>query len=165
MKNLMNSGMSTNPPLCPMCQQNAAVVAILNGLKKLDEAGKEPEKYGDFVIGGNGSVSESWCCKRCQLSFVDHQLSRPAPPAHAEDKNPESDSEQESRDGMPVRFMKKTFHLSGITVVLAKAARGKGYCVAISYPDGHQTVVEADSRAKAKRIASAYQLREHPRVM
>ena len=76
------------------------------------------------------------------------------PDTFIEGKDDEGESNPDSKDGMPIRFMKKTFFQSGVTVVLAKATCDKGYFVAISYPDGHQTVVETDSRAKAKRIAS-----------
>ena len=89
-----------------MCQQNAAVVAILNEATKLSKTGKEPVGCSDFVKGGNASTSESWCCNRCQHSFV-------------EGKDEEGESNPDSKDGMRVRFMKKTFLQSGITVVLA----------------------------------------------
>ena len=70
-------------------------------------------------------------------------------------------SNPEDRDGMPDRSMKKTFLKSGVTVLLRKAVRGSGYRVTVIYPDGNRAIVEADSRSRAKQIASAYRFTEN----
>jgi hypothetical protein len=147
-----------------MCQQSAAVVPILYGFVRLGKARKEAVKRSDFVMGGCCSELECWHCKRCQHSFADRQLSIPYPAA-PKTENDTGGVIPESRDGMPIRFMRKTFHQSGITVMLAKAVSGKGYFVIVNYPSGIRVIVEADSRARAKQIASAYRRGEKPLIM
>ena len=160
----MNSNAASDPPSCPMCHQSAAVVPILYGLVRLEEAGKEAAKRGDFVVGGCSVESEGWCCRRCEHSFGDPQLAIP-PAAAPKDENDTGSIDPKSRDGIPIRFMKKTFHQSGVTVMLTKADTGKGYLVVVNYPNGTRVIVEADSRARAKQIASVYRLGERPLVM
>jgi hypothetical protein len=160
----MDSGAVPKLPACPVCQQSAAVVPILYGFARLEKARKERAKGSDFDMGGHCSELECWHCKRCQHSFVDRQLSIPHP-AMRKAENDSGGVNPDSRDGMPIRSMKRTFHRSGITVTLTKADIGKGYFVIVNHPNGISVIVEADSRARAKQIASAYRRGEKPLIM
>jgi len=66
----------------------------------------------------------------------------------------------EDRDGMPVRLTQERCYRRGIEVVLTKAAPNNGLFVIVEYTDEHQTVFEADSHARARKIADVFRLRE-----
>ena len=160
----MKSGLAPKLPACPMCRQSAAMVPILYGFVRLEKARKDAAKRSEFVMGGYRSDLECWHCKRCQHSPDDRQPSIPLPAA-PKAENDSGSVNSEGRDGMPIRFMKKTFHQIGITVTLTKADIGKGYFVVVNYPNDIRVIVEADSRARAKQIASAYRRGDKPLIM